>query len=233
MHLIQKKMKRLPMKPLIVNDKGLGKGGVVYNLLRGIDVKVIVMAGHGPPKAPEVQQFVKNYTNAKIYCFEPDSRNWKELSRKYNGTNVSMFPYALGESYGTVDFFEASEFGASSLFQWKKSGNQSRKVQMVNLDGFAEQYKLNRINHLFLDIQGAEHLAFAGAKDLLKRQAIDVIVGEAVIDDMYGTPDSFYESYTILKDSGYTFVGVYGPSQYPAGRVASFDYIFAIPGLVQ
>ncbi len=230
--MLQQK-KRVPMKKLLVRNKGFGKGAVVYNLLANIDVKTIVAAGHGPPGAPEMRQFMNNYPKAKIYCFEPDMRYWEELVKKYEGTNVIMSPYALGDEDGEREFYETPTSGTSSILPYAKSSHNCYYVPSTTLDYFARMNNLQRINHLFLDVQGAEHLAFMGAKELLEKHAIDVIIGEAVIDDMYGTPDSFYDSYTLLKDAGYIFVGIYGPLQYPTGRVSSFDYIFARPELVK
>ena len=221
------------MKPLLTNKKGLGKGAVVYNLLNSIEVNVIVAAGHGPTNAPEMRQFMNNYKKAKIYCFEPDKRHWDALVEKYKGTNVTMSPYALGNVDGGIEFYENIAPGTSSILPYNKSSHKCYDVPTTTLDYFALMNKIDHINHLFLDVQGAEHLVFEGAKKLLEDHAIDVIIGEAVITDMYGTPDSFYDSYTILKDAGYAFVGIYNPAQLPIGRVTSFDYIFALPELVK
>lgn len=221
------------MKQLLIRDKGCGKGAVVYNLLVDIDVKVIVAAGHGPPESPEMMQFMNNYPKAKIHCFEPDKRNWEALVKKYKGTNVIMSPYALGDTDGYVQFYETPTCSTSSMLPYTKTSHKCYDVPSTTLDYFAAMNKLRHINHLFLDVQGAEHLVFDGARKLLGRHAIDVIIGEAIISDIYGTPDSFYQAYGILKDAGYTFVGIYHPIQYPTGRVSSFDYIFALPKLVK
>jgi FkbM family methyltransferase len=176
---------------------------------------------------------MNNYEDAKIYCFEPDKRNWKDIARKYDGTNVSVFPYAIGNVNGQIKFYETPARGTSSTFKYKNSISVCYEVPSVTLDVFAEQHKLNHINHLFLDIQGAEHFAFMGAQKLLERHAIDVIIGEAILTEAYGTPDSFYESYSLLQAAGYILVGIYDGSQTPHGRMNSFDYIFALPQLVQ
>lgn len=227
---------------LLTRKNGVGKGGTVYNLLTDTKVKTIVVAGHGPPETMEVQRFTRNYEDATIYCFEPDVRYWEDLLEMYEKTSVRMFPCALGDKVGEIEFYENMRGGQSSILPWKenspslRSSHRERRrytVHLVTLDAFAELHEIHHIDHLFLDVQGAEHLVFAGAKGLLEKQAISVIVGEATITDIHGDQDSFYKSYRILRDFGYTFVGVYECSQNHWGRILKFDYIFSIPELVE
>jgi FkbM family methyltransferase len=231
MHHTQTRRKA-KLKDLLIRENGFGKGGVVYNLLANIDVKSIVVAGHGPAYAREVSSFLNNYKQAIIYCFEPDSRNWEEVKDLY-GERVNMFNMALGTTDGIVEFFETPHKGQSSLLEWKTEGPSRTEVQSVTLDSFAESQDLTHINHLFLDVQGAEHFVFRGAKNLLYSHSIDIIIGEAILTNAYGTPESFFESYRLLHTAGYILAGVHEMVQNAVyGNTTKFDYIFTLPNLL-
>lgn len=129
---------------------------------------------------------------ASIFLFEPLPKNQTlifENIKKENLKNVNLFPIALSDENGFTKFYTSSgrpkevqidldwDFGnkSSSLLapqlknmpEWLKF-NEVIEVQTMTLDFFVEDNKIDSIDFIHMDVQGAELKVLEGAKEKIK-----------------------------------------------------------------
>jgi FkbM family methyltransferase len=102
----------------------------------------------------------------KIYAFEPDPINFKELSEniKRNNTQGKIIPVKtmLSDSNGNCNFYSTSSGSSVAL----SKGNIA--VEMVTLDSFIESQRVKRVNFIKLDTEGAELEILRGSIHTIK-----------------------------------------------------------------
>lgn len=137
-------------------------------------------------------QYSRLIPNSTIYCFEPLPENIELIKKnflKYKIQNAQYFNFALAEKNGFAEFhvsegkpenIEATDwdFGnkSSSLLQPDKhlemvdfiKFGKTIKVQTITLKSFCNDHKIDRIDLIHLDVQGAELLVLKGAADFIK-----------------------------------------------------------------
>lgn len=79
----------------------------------------------------------------------------------------------------------------------------SVECDVIDLDEYCQEAEVNRINLLKIDVQGFENEVLCGAKDLIEKGRIDVILTEIEFDEVYGRGNSFYELESHLVPHGY------------------------------
>jgi FkbM family methyltransferase len=132
-----------------------------------INTIVIVGAWRGD----EVVSFLK-YTNANIFCFEPNPDNFSYLKKRFeNNPRVICFPYACSDKDGTMQLNEGNITGNDSLLPIVNSDRLKLKkkhlVQIVRLDSIVE-LREQKIDLLWMDVQGYELDVLRGSTKLLK-----------------------------------------------------------------
>ena len=165
---------------------------------------------------------------AQIHCFEPDPRNFKMLIQREINKIAFINNVAISDSIGEATFylsngkvntgdklFDENDWSASSSLKkplkhlqrhpWCKFDNQI-KVPTITLDKYCEFSKVNKIDLIWCDVQGAEDLVLSGAKSILRRTSY--IYTEFCNEELYqGEPNLE----TILKLlPGWTMVFVDG-----------------------
>jgi FkbM family methyltransferase len=118
--------------------------------------------------------------NVKVYSFEPEPLNFSFLQEnvKLNGLekNIFIFNLAVAKNSGKKRLFiDESNTGGHSMFT--KTGN-FLNVNCITLPEIMESHKLNKINLLKMDCEGAEYeILFNTEEKFFKK--IDKIVMEA------------------------------------------------------
>lgn len=128
---------------------------------------------------------------SKIFSFEPDPRNIKILKERKIDKICSLFEIAVSDVDGESDFYLSSgkvdgycdntelldkEWSASSsllepkeclnLVKWC-SFNDKIKVKTKKIDSITRELNINKLNLIYIDAQGAEHLVLNGSKETL------------------------------------------------------------------
>ncbi|GHV65313.1 hypothetical protein FACS1894199_05670 [Bacteroidia bacterium] len=110
---------------------------------------------------------------AIAYAFEPmkDIYSWlcktKELNNvKLGGVKIYPIQQGLGDTEGEFDIF-VNDSGGASLGINRKQG-MKEKISITTLDKFAEENKLEKIDFIKADIEGAERDMLRGAANVLK-----------------------------------------------------------------
>ena len=138
----------------------------------------------------------KLFPTARIYAFEPDSRNFQVLSKLDTSPYIHIFNQALSDRVGSAKFYMSmstkpnfskfldypwidksffnsnslSRSGASSLLNGHEALNNAKEsiVSTTTLDKFCSEHYVSSIDLLWVDVQGAEKLVINGASLTLK-----------------------------------------------------------------
>lgn len=121
-----------------------------------------------------------NDLSFKMYCFEPEPRNAKVFRDTVHDGRVYFHEKAVGDiSNSQTPFHQSNTEYSSSLLehtedltkQWPVIKFENTLfIEKVSLDDFVESEKIDRIDFIWADVQGAEHLLIAGAKKTLREK---------------------------------------------------------------
>jgi FkbM family methyltransferase len=149
------------------------------------------------------------------HAFEPVPEIFNKLKKhcEINGVNpkVSLHQCALGDKNGTIELhtFPDLPHGHSSISTLGKTNYVTSHAPMFTLDGFINEHKLDKIDFIKMDVEGAEALVLSGAEQLLKRENAPIWVIELNIETAasFGhTPADLLN--TLLKYQDYDFYKV-------------------------
>ena len=133
----------------------------------------------------------------------------------------NIYNFAVGQKV-EKKFLNVYENGGHSSFfkkikgtRWEKKNNQSHikernkfkleekkiEVEMITLDNFCENYKIDNIDFLKIDTQGYEKFVLEGAQNLLKNRKIKIIKLEMIFSEIYEKSASFYDIEGYLHDN--------------------------------
>jgi len=157
---------------------------IIKNLIQNLNPIIFEI---GCADGIDTKEFLEIFGDGlKIYCFEPDTRNIEvftkggfrpimpEFTSPINSKNVVFEPKAVGNVNGVVEFNQSSTIYSSSLkaptenlFRtWSEiSFNTILEVESVTLDRYVEQNKIELIDFIWADVQGAEDLLIEGGKN--------------------------------------------------------------------
>lgn len=110
---------------------------------------------------------------AVCYAFEPVATTFSLLNEtaKLN-RNIYPIQRGLGDTESEVCCFIDEDFsGTNSIFRVENPNARSEKIRITTLDKFVEENKLERVDFIKADIEGAERNMLKGAAQVLKKFA--------------------------------------------------------------
>lgn len=159
------------------------------------------------------------YPKATIYAFECNPETLP-ICRTRTNERIILTENAVSDIDGEITFYpidtkltvtthQNGNPGASSMF---KAGNypiekyvqKEIKVQSTRLDTFMDSKKIDAVDLLWLDAQGAELKILKGLGDRLKD--VKVIKTEVLFKEQYLNAPLFEEVETWLDENGFRFV---------------------------
>jgi FkbM family methyltransferase len=175
----------------------------------------------GSNKGQSINFFRDLFPRVKIYAFEPSKKTFTKLERrikKRRQKNVFLFQFGLGEFPGEFDFYESildetSTFALPKedsrylnmknkiLFQKNKEGYKKTLCRIETLDNFIQEYEINHIDILKIDVEGFEYEVLRGGNIALQEKKINIVQFERHTDDM--REDNFVAINDFLKVRGY------------------------------
>lgn len=120
-----------------------------------------------------------------VYAFEPGERELNLLRHNIainNLSNVTIIERGVSDQQGTHQFAISQDGAMNSL---AKTNHPQQKIEAwetietISLDEFVQELNLTKISFIKIDVEGAEHLVFAGAKNILSTQNKITILFEA------------------------------------------------------
>jgi FkbM family methyltransferase len=119
--------------------------------------------------------FANKYKNAKIIAIEPESENYELLKKNTeNYTNVTAIKAALWNTSGEISLFDTggndafmTETDETALKPSKKNFKQT--TQAVTIDEIIDQFHIDSIDVLKIDIEGAEKEVFDSCESWINK----------------------------------------------------------------
>lgn len=132
------------------------------------------------------------FPESNIYCFEPDSRNIKILEERKIFDIAKIYKYAVtdknGKSYlnlssGIIpkstgnNYYDSNLWSASNSIRDPKDHlnnfpwctfEEKEEVETITLDSFCFENNIEKIDFIWMDVQGCEDLVFKGGERVLK-----------------------------------------------------------------
>ncbi|HYQ03641.1 MAG TPA: FkbM family methyltransferase [Polyangiaceae bacterium] len=211
-------------------------------LLRGREVKVVIDGG--ALDGGTALQYAALFPRAAVYSFEPFPESFANVQRAVaHEPRIKAVNLALAERVGERTFHSNRDGATNSLLpnapgiakhlpaDWVAPMGATT-VQCTTADAFAAERNIDKIDLLKLDVQGGELLVLAGAENLIKRHAIDVIYTEVNYAETYAGAARYYDLFSHLEARGYRLYGLYNLSYYRRNSiVGGGDAIFISPEL--
>jgi FkbM family methyltransferase len=159
------------------------------------------------------------HPGAHVYCFEPTPSTFTALSANIalnRLQNVTALQLAVSDSIGTFSFQIARNASYFNRLAPVTStgddprpdrfiGAQTTDVRSVVLDDFCAARGIDRVGFVKIDVEGAELSVLRGARDLLRRRAIELMLIEVDPENLQGLGDSLEGLALAIADAGYTF----------------------------
>lgn len=124
--------------------------------------------------------FRLRYPKAKIYCFEPDSDNYRRLKKNTSRwSNLFTFPFAVWSKNGTIDFYVDPHTGNSSSCTFRRDRQLKVEVTSRSLDTIINEYGKDGVDLLKFDVEGAEFEIFESFHQI---QKVKTVIGELHTD---------------------------------------------------
>jgi FkbM family methyltransferase len=136
--------------------------------------------------------FRAHYPAARIVAVEPDPDTFAKLERNLGADDaVTLVQAAVGRESGEVDLFRPPGYSiASSVSEAHADGGSSTRVRACTIDELCAEHRLDRLDLLKLDVEGAELDALDGFSRL---DNVGTIIGEVHRDLLARGVDTFFE----------------------------------------
>jgi len=159
----------------------------------------------------------ENYPNSKVISFECNPQTLpicREKSKNY--PNIELIDKAVNEYDGTCKFYpinplktkttwEDGNPGASSLFiandnyPFEKYVQDEIEVDCVRIDTILKERNIDKVDIIWMDLQGAELIALKSIGDILKN--VSIICTETEMTPMYKNQALFKDIDFFLKEN--------------------------------
>jgi FkbM family methyltransferase len=183
------------------------------------------------------QEYLEVFPDAYIYGFEAEHQNFLIGKKMLDGyqSRLTLTESAVSNICGKVQLNINTHDGTHSILDIGKqqywSGlvttKKREEVSSVTLDNYCNINDIKHIDILKMDIQGAELEALKGAKKLLLKNKITMIVAEVEFRELYKTQPLYEDIAIYLRTYGYRLVGFYD-SQHVGGALSWADAIFLL-----
>lgn len=132
--------------------------------------------------------------NSKLYSFEPHPKTFKVMEDYSKKNGYFAYNFALGKENSKLKLYdyeqETEGTEHASLFKETFEGIYNEKVisyevDVITLDEFVKDNKIDKINLLKIDTEGNDYNVLLGAKFSLENEKIDVIHFEFNVMNVY------------------------------------------------
>lgn len=141
--------------------------------------------------------FKLKYPQARIFCFEPDPRNFEKLRKNTKQfDNVYIYQTAISGENGKTNFYIHPKKWSSSVY--RRLYNQVPiQIKTRSIDSILEEFLIKEVDLIKFDIEGSELRVFKNFKSYKK---VKNLIGELHVDLINGTKEEFLD---ILRVSGF------------------------------
>ena len=197
----------------------LKKKNLYHELAEIIPDNITIVEG-GAFYGNDTVQMARAWPNSRIFTFEPVPELFTQLQEKTESyKNITCINLALAEKAGTAQFWPSENpkkpgkhSQAGSLLPPKERlkfseirFNEPFEVPTVSLDLWAQQNGIDRIDFLWLDLQGYELPVLQGAGDLLSN--VSYIYTEVNFIEAYAGQKTYPDIVKKIEAYGFEIIG--------------------------
>ncbi len=180
-------------------------------------------------------EYLKTFPGASIYALEPAPEAFGLLQQNTaTQPQIKSFQLGLSDKSGSEKFYVNDFDMTSSLFLtsltddkvWEKQLYHTRqeiKADFLTLDDFLQQQKLESIDLMKLDVQGAEHLVLEGGRTAISQGKIKYLFMEVMTIESYQGQLPWYKLLEKCYDLGFTLFSFYEASYTDEGQIRQMD----------
>jgi FkbM family methyltransferase len=184
------------------------------------------------------------FPGALIHSFEPFPPSFESLAAAFRADpRVVPHNVAVSETAGTAKFKVNRASVTNSLLESDRRGDDywgknlldtesEISVRTLALDEFCREQRIEHVDVLKIDVQGAEYAVLAGARDLLARRAVDLIYLEMIIAPSYVGQRKYHHYLTSLDALGYELFDLFNLGR-RHGRLIQIDGIFVTSEILE
>jgi FkbM family methyltransferase len=198
--------------------------------------KKITIFDVGAHDGRTIDLYKKHFPKSNIFSFEPTPKTFEVLVRKSSKhENVKIFNEALTDYIGTTDFhlnhssltnsiLKSSDikYNLSNVYETK----EKITVKANTIDNFCLENKVDKIDLLKIDVQGADLQVLKGAENMLKNKKIELIFIEVEFVQVYQNQPLFHDVSLFLNEFEYRLFSLYNLSINTEGQMIYGDAIF-------
>jgi FkbM family methyltransferase len=146
-------------------------------------------------------------SNAKVFTFEPIdylfNRSLENIGLNKLNNKIIIFNKALSDVSGRVFICEDNIRSFITNNSNNENGKKIKEIQAINLIDLQKEQSIDKIDFIFLDIEGYEFKVLSGAEAILREQRPDIIF-EVSPKVLKNTKFDENEIYDFLKQFSYS-----------------------------
>ncbi|MDC0968021.1 FkbM family methyltransferase [Alphaproteobacteria bacterium] len=150
--------------------------------------------------------------NSKIFCFEPDDRNYELLKKNIDSfdksQNTFIYKKGLAENNEEKNIIITDESNLNTIstgndekFFSKYKVNELKKIECISIDSFIAQINTN-IDFIRMDIEGYEVEVLRGMRNTLSKMKPRILI--EIHPHFYDKQRDFSSELTFLFNQGYS-----------------------------
>jgi FkbM family methyltransferase len=192
----------------------------------------IVLVDVGAHNGGFTAAMCQQWNVVRAILVEPLAEQAEMLRTKFAAQGFEIVNAAASSEVGTTmlnayGFAETSSIlpikqGLTELEGFDTTSRGTVPCPMVTLDSITE--KVERVDLLKIDVQGAEHLALAGATSLMKKTRLIWI--EVSFKPLYEGSSVFHEIYAMIDAAGFRLVSLSPGFRSADGELVQADALF-------
>lgn len=157
---------------------------LVDYLYNKTEKKSLTVFDVGTNRGLYIDMFLEKPIKSTIHSFEPIQTLYSDLEGKYGQKeNVFLNKLCVSDSVGEVTFHELlnpETDGCSSIierpvFKQRNWPYRTYTVNSVTIDDYCKNNKINHIDFLKIDVEGAEFSVVLGCQKMLEQGSVDMI----------------------------------------------------------
>jgi FkbM family methyltransferase len=142
----------------------------------------------------------------KVFCFEPDSQNFKYLVKNTKGiANITLVNKAVSDKTDVIKVYKSKLLNVDHRTYPVNNYDSVEEITSVSIDELIEEKVIEKVNVIKIDIQGYELTAFNGMKKLLSTHADIKIIAEYWPHGFKRAGTSAIAFYDFFEAMGYSF----------------------------
>jgi FkbM family methyltransferase len=142
----------------------------------------------------------------KVYCFEPDTTNYRHLCKNTKGlNNVVLFHQAVSDRTGTLKVYRSKLLNVDHRTYPVNNYDSIEEIPAISIDQQIKQGVIKKVDLIKIDIQGYELIAFKGMQETLKNVPHLKIVAEYWPHGFNRAGSSALQFYDFFEQLGYHF----------------------------